>query len=422
MLKRILTTSFYTLCSRGLLTLTNLTIIFLISRFLESSELGIYAITFFFYYLSAILASFGQRVYLSKETAYRRENIEFKETIIKDVYTYFIVGFIISLFVIVFTLLFYHKIELVLLIPVIVAGVLLGVEINLSGIILGEEKMKNDTLYQAINTIIVLGLTVLLIKKAGILGIYLIRAGGSLIIIAMKLFYLNARKYKIRLKLHIRNFKDREKFFFFASAFQYFILRQIDIFILSLIISKEVLGTYFLALRIYLAFALFAEILSVSLTPYISRIFRGKEKINLIHFNKKVLRYFAIGSLIFSILLFVSKNFITTFFSKDFLNTTGNYLIYLSFILFFRFMHYYFGNVLTATKYQNKRFFILFFSSIILIVLNIILGSIFSIYGIIAARAAVEIFIFTAYWITVIKTISPQEIIPSKPAHFHLFG
>lgn len=407
MLKRIFTTSFYTLCSRGLLTLTNLTIIFLISKFLESSKLGIYAITFFFYYLSAILASFGQRVYLSKETAYRRENNEFKETVIKDVYTYFIVGFFLSLLVIVFILLFYRKIELALLVPVIIAGVLLGVEINLSGIILGEEKMKNDTLYQAINTIIVLGLTAFFIKKTGILGIYLIRTGGSLITIALKLFFLKARKYQIKLKLHLRNFKDREKFYFFASAFQYFILRQIDIFILSLIISKELLGTYFLALRIYLAFALFAEVLSVSLTPYISRIFRGIEKINFMHFNKKVLRYFAGGSLIFSILLFFSRHFITTFFSRDFLNTTGNFLMYLSFILFFRFMHYYLGNVLTATKYQNKRFYILLFSSIILILLNIILGSFYSIYGIIAARAVVEIFIFTACWITVTKTTTP---------------
>ena len=407
MLKRIFTTSFYTLCSRGLLTLTNLAIIFLISRFLKSSELGIYAITFFFYYLSAILSSFGQRIYLSKETAYRRENNEFKETVIKEVYTHFTVGFILALFVVVLTLLFYPKIELSLLIPVIIAGLLLGMESNLSGILLGEERMNIDTVYQVITTLIVLGLTILYIKKIGILGIYLLRTGASLITITLKLFYLNARKYQIKLKLLFTDFKNREKFFFFGAALQYFILRQIDVFILSLIITKELLGTYFLALRIYLAFALFAEIMSVSLTPFISRIFRGKENRNFMLFNRKILRYFVVGSLIFSIFLFFSRNLITTFFSKEYLNTTGKFLMYLSFILFFRFMHYYFGNVLTATKYQNKRFYILLASSIILILLNIILGSLYSVYGIILARAVVEIFIFTACWITMIKTPIP---------------
>ena len=409
MLKRIFSTSFYTFGSRGILTLTNFVIIFLITKFFNSSELGIFAITFFFYYLSAIFSSFGQRMYLSKETAYRRKNYEFKQTVIKEVYAHFAVGFILALFVVVFTLLFYHKIELALLISVMIAGLLLGLDENLSGILLGEERMNIDTVFQIINTFMVLGLTILNIKTIGILGIYIFRMGASFITIILKLFYLKTRKYQIKLKLIFWDFKNKEKLFFFGTTLQYFILRQIDVFILSLIIANELLGTYFLALRIYLAFALFSEMLSVSLTPFISRIFRGEEKITFMLFNRKILRFFIPFGLVCSILLLFSRNLITAFFSKEFLNTTGQYLMCFSFILIFRFMHYYFGNVLTATRYQNKRFFILFSSSIMLILLNIILGSFYSVYGIIAARAVVEIFILTACWITVIKKFNHQE-------------
>ena len=147
MLRRIFKTSFYSLSSRGFLTLTNLSIIFLISKFLKSSELGVYAITFFFYYLSSVLSSLGLKLYLSKETAYRKDDNTFKETVIKDVFTIFSVGLLLALFVVVLTQLFYNKIELSLLIPVIISGLLLGVETNLSGMLLGEERMNMDTFY-----------------------------------------------------------------------------------------------------------------------------------------------------------------------------------------------------------------------------------------------------------------------------------
>lgn len=414
MLRRIFKTSFYSLSSRGFLTLTNLSIIFLISKFLKSSELGVYAITFFYYYLSSVLSSLGLKLYLSKEIAYRKEDNTFKETVIKEVFTSFSVGLLLALFVVVLTQFFYNKIELSLLIPVIISGLLLGVETNLSGILLGEERMNMDTFYQAINTIIVLGLAILYINKIGILGIFLLRMGASLITIVLRLFYLKTRNYRIKLKLIIRDFINKEKLFFFMSSLLNFILRQIDIFILSLIITKELLGSYFLALRIYLAFGLFAEIMSISFTPFISRIYRGIENRNFTLFNKKVLRYFAVGSFIFSISLFFSRNGITTFFSEEYLNTTGKFLMYFSFILFFRFMHNYSGNILTATEYQNKRFYILLSSSIILILLNITLGCLYSVYGVILARAVVEIFIFTAYWITIKKIPYPANSIAQQ--------
>jgi len=51
MLKRIIKTSFFSIASRGFLTLTNLIILYSISRGLGEEKLGVYSITAFFYYL-----------------------------------------------------------------------------------------------------------------------------------------------------------------------------------------------------------------------------------------------------------------------------------------------------------------------------------------------------------------------------------
>ena len=401
MLKRIFKTSFYSLCSRGFLTLTNLSIIFAVSKFLKSSELGIYAITFFFYYLASVLSSLGLQIFFSREIAYRREDEEFKERVLGEIFTSFMIGTILCSFIVVFTLLFYSKIELPLLIPVVVSGLFLGVERNLSGILLGEERMDIETIYRIINLIIVAGLTILYVKIIGILGVYLLRMGASLLTIVLRLIYLNKRSYKIKLKY--KKIKSKEKGFFFATDLLYFILRQIDVFILSLIITKELLGAYFLALRIYYAFGLFADIVSVSLTPIISRTYRGKEKNGFSVFFRKALKYFAVSSLVFSLSLFFSRNLIVSFFSEGFVNTTGKYLMYFSFMLIIKFLYSYSGNMLTATEYQNKRFYILLNSSIILILLNIMLGSLYEVYGIITSRAAVELYLFIAYGVTMIN-------------------
>ena len=278
-----------------------------------------------------------------------------------------------------------------------ISGLLFGVERNLSGIILGEERMDMETLYQIINVIIVGGLTILTVREIGILGIYFLRMGASILMISLRYLFLITRGYHIRQKPVLRNFIKKEKNFFFASELLYFILRQIDVFILSFFITKELLGNYFLALRIYLAFALFAEIISSSFTPFISRIYRGKEKRSFFTFNQTVLKYFTVGGLIFSAALFLFRDVIASLFSTDYIATTGHYLMFFSFMLFFRILYYYPGNVLSATEYQNKRFYIVLSSSIIMTLLNIILGSIFSVYGIISSRAVVEIFMFVAF-------------------------
>jgi len=84
-------------------------------------------------------------------------------------------------------------------------------------------------------------------------------------------------------------------------------------------------------------------------------------------------------------------------------NVASDYLFYFSFLLFFRFVSFYTGNVLTSTRFQNIRFYILITSAILMLLLEVILGKLYLIYGIISARAVVELFLFVAYLLALKK-------------------
>jgi O-antigen/teichoic acid export membrane protein len=105
-----------------------------------------------------------------------------------------------------------------------------------------------------------------------------------------------------------------------------------------------------------------------------------------------------------SIILFFTRGFLVSFFSNE--NGSGlasDFLLYFSFLIFFRFVSYYTGNLLTSTRFQNIRFYILISSAVLMILLEIILGKLFSVYGIIYSRIVVEVFIFIAYLVAVTK-------------------
>ena len=118
---------------------------------------------------------------------------------------------------------------------------------------------------------------------------------------------------------------------------------------------------------------------------------------------KKVLFFFTVTGVFLSGLLILSRNFIISIFSRDYLNSSGQFLLYFSFILTFRCISSYTGNILTATRYQDKRFVIDLIKVILFIVLCLILSYFYSIYGIIMSRAIVQLFLFLVFFITMKK-------------------
>ncbi len=404
MFKQIIKTSFFSIASRGFLTLTNLIILYSISRGLGEEKLGIYSITAFFYYLFAFLTSFELTTYFGKEVAHRRDYTEEIKRLFGEIATTFLVGLVLSFLVLLFLLIFYEKIDAFLLIISTISGIIFGFEKNLAGVLLGKEKMHFEFISQVVAFGMVAIPVVLYVRRLDIAGVYFLRIASSVVCIVLRSYFTRIVKYLEKKQVSLKHYSWKEISFFSASGFSFFVQHHIDLFILSFLISKELEGAYFLALRIFLAFSLLAEMFAFALTPYISRSYRGKDSHRFDLFYTRMF-YIQIGlGACASIILFFTRDFLVALFSSENgSRLASDFLFYFSFLLFFRFVSYYTGNVLTSTQYQNIRFYILITSAALLISLEIILGKLFSVYGIIYSRAVGEVFIFVAYLVAVTK-------------------
>jgi hypothetical protein len=86
----------------------------------------------------------------------------------------------------------------------------------------------------------------------------------------------------------------------------------------------------------------------------------------------------------------------------------ADFVAFFSFLLFFRFVSYYTGTILSATRFQNARFHTMIAASILMAGAGFPLGYYFSSWGVLYAKAVMEIFIFTAYFMLIRRrTVSP---------------
>jgi O-antigen/teichoic acid export membrane protein len=383
---------------------------FSISLALGEKTLGVYSISVFFYYLFAFFTSFELTTYFGKEVAFRKDNTNDIKNLVSEIVVTFFMGAVLALFILINILLFYKKIDSSVLIISAVSGIVFGLEKNLSGVLLGREKMQ----YEFICQILAFGLVAVPVyffaKKLGVLGVYALRITASVVCIILRAYYTRVLAFWERKRFSFQKYNWKEIKFFYLSGLSIFVYQHIDLYILSLFITKEEEGIYFLALRIFLAFTLLAEMVSFALTPFISRSYRGKDTFGFDTFHKRMLYTQMAAGALAAIILFFSRDLLISFVLKDEpANMASDYLFYFSFMLFFRFVSFYTGNVLTSTKFQNLRFYILITSAILMIMLEGILGKLYLIYGIIAARAVVELFLFIAY-LMAIKKIKKKSL------------
>jgi len=392
--------------SRGFLTFTNLIIMYSISHGLGEEKLGIYSISAFIYYLFSFLTSFELTTYFGKEVAHQRDRLEKLKQLVGEAATTFIIGLAISLLLLVLMLIFYKKIDVPIMLISTVSGIVFGIEKNLTGFLLGKEKMQFEFISQILAFAMVAVPVFLVVEQLDIIGVYVLRIGASLITIMLRKYFADTKYVVAKKYFGLADYNWKEIRFFSASGFSYFIQHHLDLFVLSFLITKEEQGGYYIALRIFLSFCLLAEMTSFALTPYISRVYRRKESGafgNFRDFYKKMLAASILFGAAAAVLLFFTRDYLAAIFAEENIEIPSGYLYYFSFLIFFRFVSYYTGNVLTATRYQNIRFYILISSAVLLIGLEFTLGTFFSVEGIIFARAVVELFIFVSYLVAIAK-------------------
>lgn len=413
MLKRIIKTSIFSLGSRGFLTLNNLVLMYAVGVSLGNEQLGIYAISVTLYYLFGFLTSFELTTYFSKEVAHTREHPDVLKKLLGEVTTAFILGMGCSVILLMILLVTYKEIDQNMIWITALAGAIFGLEKNLAGVLLGQEKMHIEFMVQLIALCFVAVPTYFYAEQLDITGIYILRTAVSLFSIPLRLVYSGlGRVFWQKIRFSFQSYK--EVAFFAASGFAIYIQYHLDPYILSFLIPKEQLGDYAVALRIFLSFCLLAEITSLALTPYVSRVFRNQEgageKATFAVFYKKIVLTSMVLGVSAAATLLLTREWLVKLFGSGKANLvlTSEYLCYFSLFLFFRFVSFYIGDVLTATRYQHLRFYILLSSTLLLIALELILGRKFLVYGIIYARAIIELFLFSAYFIIITRIRAKQ--------------
>ena len=310
----------------------------------------------------------------------------------------------ISLLALAFLLIFYQEISTWLLIISVVSGLIFGFEKNLSGALLGREKMHYEFISQVVAFIMVAVPVCFYIRKLDIVGVYYLRIAASVVCIAIRGYTTGMVQFLERKYVSLKSYHWKEIGFFSGSGFAIFIQQHIDLFILSFLISREIQGAYFLALRIFLAFTMLAEITAFALTPFISRSYRGKDEQGFDMFYARMFYFHVVMGAGSAIILFFSRDLLAAAFAgKNNPGLTSDFLLYFSFLIFFRSISYYTGNVLTSTRFQGLWSIIVITTAALLIGLELVLGKLFAVYGVLWARVIVELLIFFAFLVVVSK-------------------
>jgi O-antigen/teichoic acid export membrane protein len=379
-----------------------------ISRGLGETKLGIYSISSFIYYLFAFLGSFELTTYFGKEMAHGRDRVEEIKRLCGEMVTTFLLGVGLSLVVLFFLFIFYHEIDVWLMVISMVSGLIFGFEKNLSGALLGREKMHFEFLSQVIAFVMVAVPVFFYVRELDIVGVYYLRIAASVVCIGIRIYFTGLVKYLGGKYASLKSYNWKEIGFFSGSGLAIFIQQHIDLFILSFLISREVQGAYFLALRIYLAFTMLPEITAFALTPFISRSYRGKDTQGFDVFYVRMFYAHVVLGVVSAAVLFFSRNLLAAAFAgKGNPGLTSEFLLYFSFLIFFRSVSYYTGNVLNSTRFQGIWAAIVISTAALLILLELVLGHLFSVYGVVWARGIVELLIFTAFLIASLKTKTP---------------
>jgi O-antigen/teichoic acid export membrane protein len=394
MIKTILSNSFYTGISRGFLTLANLFLIYFIGNFLHDWDLGTYTLVFFFSQLYDLLTEMGLSIFIGKEISRQNDKIKpiFNEFIIA---TLFGAGICLVLFAV--SAVFYTKLNTSCHLLALLVGIFSGAERNLTGFLLGKEKMNIEALINGLVFIVLITSLLQLKSVIALPMVLLIRFATIFIGIIIRLFIL-LRKWVPFPGFSFTLLFYKESQFYWYMNFSAFIFRQIDLFLLSFYIGTVMLADYFLAVRIYIALGIIAEVFSFALTPTISCSFYHQSQKQFRHFCNKILGYSWLLGIGLGLGLFLAKDLILNIMSQHDTQQSSLYLLVFSFFIPIRVISLSLGALLSSSHYQKQRFIATVTTSIFFILLLIVGIWFFSVWGAVWAKVISELVLCLLYF------------------------
>jgi O-antigen/teichoic acid export membrane protein len=331
--------------------------------------------------------------FFSKEIAYRRDDPAGSSLIHGEFFTSVIYGTGLTVLIGTGVVVFYQQIPSVYIILSFAAGYFLGIEMNLYGFLLGTENMKSDALFNGMS----FGFSVILIgvfhpSGLDLIEILFFRLGLFLFGVLARFIYMKKNFIWSGISSRLRYLKE-EKYYFFSYAC-FIILRQVDVLVLSYFISTNLLGSYFLSVRIYMTVALLLEVVSSSLSPFISRSFQGREDISFGIFLKRLVAIFFGMGILMGVFLFVFGDFLVGLFDKQMVDVCSPYLKLLALVVPFRCVNTIWGSIFSSSRFQNIRFYIITVTAAVYLVGTVVFVYFWQDVGAIFARIVSDLILF----------------------------
>ncbi len=379
-------------------TAVNVFILFIISRFMGPQELGVYGIAFTVFNLFFSIASMNLWIYIGREMAHLKEDRQEVFNLFAESAAAAKVGILAAAVVLLGVVVVYRDLGFGLVTLTFAAGVLWSVEKNLSGFLLGRERMDLEALTSGAT----FGLTVilLLLSKGSLTieWIFVVRVIGLVVGIGARLYYIRDCVALGSWKARMRRFGEI-KYFWYTNVAA-FVFRQVDVLVLSFFVGKVLLGSYFLALRIFMTVNIVSEVLAMSLTPFISRTFKGKESVDFRRLIMLSLSTAFAAGLVLGSGVYFGRDLLIAVFNRELVAGAGIYLKLLAWMIPFRMGMAMMGAFLSSSQYQNYRFYLSLMISIPFTLMTAILSFLYAADGAIVARMGAEILAFGLYFYT----------------------
>ena len=371
-----------------------------ITRILGASEYGVFSIALNWVTYLQVLVEFGFGLSGARKVAMLKEdNKKELNKIYNDIISARIVLLVIS-FIVMSIIAFISKFEMKVYIGMLVLFMMIiGTTFQLTWLFQGKQDMKFITVVNVIARLISFVLIFVLVKSSSDLYLYCMLYSITMLISSIISNIIAYKKYGLKFRIsNIIEIKEEinDAKYLFASSAMAKIFNGFGITILGIVSTSKMTGIYSAIFKLPYVLTMFFYPITQAIYPYISSKFKNDYNLGINTVKKLSIPIFLIFLIPSIIIVLFRNNIINILFGSEYVEYS---LIVIPLVLQFLFaiINNLLGiQILVASGNQKKYSISLMISCIAIVLFNIILGKLFTIYGVAWASFISEIILTIA--------------------------
>ena len=371
-----------------------------ITRILGASEYGVFSIALNWVTYLQVLVEFGFGLSGARKVAMLKEdNKKELNKIYNDIISARIVLLVIS-FIVMSIIAFISKFEMKVYIGMLVLFMMIiGTTFQLTWLFQGKQDMKFITVVNVIARLISFVLIFVLVKSSSDLYLYCMLYSITMLISSIISNIIAYKKYGLKFRIsNIIEIKEEinDAKYLFASSAMAKIFNGFGITILGIVSTSKMTGIYSAIFKLPYVLTMFFYPITQAIYPYISSKFKNDYNLGINTVKKLSIPIFLIFLIPSIIIVLYRNNIINILFGSEYVEYS---LIVIPLVLQFLFaiINNLLGiQILVASGNQKKYSISLMISCIAIVLFNIILGKLFTIYGVAWASFISEIILTIA--------------------------